>query len=205
MSEQLDAGPDSEIVQLMAAGDERAIGEVLKQIVPEIWPLLQRRFADVLANEELEEVVSEALFKLWIHRESFCPDKGDVQGWFYVIARNIALDRVRAKCRRGQKSDDVLDVALADFECGEALSVREKATAIGRAFAKLNARERKVVAPLFQDAGDRPTMKQLGRTMKLSEGGVRALRFRGLRKLTRAMKEMGFVVFRPNVRETSSD
>jgi DNA-directed RNA polymerase sigma subunit (sigma70/sigma32) len=99
----------------------------------------------------------------------------------------------------------MLDVAPVDFECGEVLGVLEKATAIGRALAKLNARERKVVAPLFQNAGDRPTMKQLGRTLKLSEGGVRALRFRGLRKLTRALQEMGFVLFRPSVRKTSSD
>jgi RNA polymerase sigma-70 factor, ECF subfamily len=47
-----------------------------------------------------EDVVQETLVRAWKHGQAMVEQKGSVRGWLLTVARNIVIDRVRAKASR---------------------------------------------------------------------------------------------------------
>lgn len=68
----------------------------------------------VLRNPMLaEEVAQEVYVQIWRQAAKFGPENGNPLGWMSSIARNRAIDRLRAERSRGfvHYTDDVPDVA----------------------------------------------------------------------------------------------
>ncbi len=47
-----------------------------------------------------EDVVQEAMLRAWQHADTLSPDRGSMWGWLTRVARNIAIDRSRARLAR---------------------------------------------------------------------------------------------------------
>ncbi|MFI1980540.1 sigma-70 family RNA polymerase sigma factor [Streptomyces wedmorensis] len=47
-----------------------------------------------------EDVVQESLIRAWRHADALVDSKGSVRGWLLTVARNITIDRHRAKTAR---------------------------------------------------------------------------------------------------------
>ncbi|MFE5301382.1 sigma-70 family RNA polymerase sigma factor [Streptomyces sp. NPDC056632] len=47
-----------------------------------------------------EDVVQETLIRAWRHADALADSKGSVRGWLLTVARNITIDRHRAKTAR---------------------------------------------------------------------------------------------------------
>jgi RNA polymerase sigma-70 factor (ECF subfamily) len=47
-----------------------------------------------------EDVVQEALIRLWRHREVVSNGKGSLPGWLLTVVNNIAVDRIRRRAAR---------------------------------------------------------------------------------------------------------
>ncbi len=189
MSDDARSKTDAEIMRLLHADDQSALQVVLREVVPAIWPLLKRKFGDGLSDEDLEEVFALALEKLWRNRQSFDLDKGDLEGWFYVIAKNVAVDRAR----RQRIKTSLPRLVVEPTPTAEGSSVNLEKT-LALAIKKLNHREREVVAPLF--TGEDIAAVELAKKLKTSSGAVRALRFRALQKLRSELAKFGYRVTR---------
>lgn len=194
MERQEQSTTDAEIMKLLRDNDQSALTIILKQVVPQIWPLIKRRFRDSLSDEDLEEVMAYALEKLWKNRGGFDLKKGDLNGWFYVIARNVAFDILRKK---KPKSHDKL--VLQSVESMQKISSgqNEFQEVVFHILANLSDREREVVNPLF--GPDYVSAKDLGQKLNASEGAIRALRFRTLQKLRCEFAKIGFRIIREKV------
>jgi RNA polymerase sigma-70 factor (ECF subfamily) len=48
-------------------------------------------------RHEAEDVVQETLVRAWRNAASLTPDRGSVRGWLLRVARNIVIDRHRAR------------------------------------------------------------------------------------------------------------
>lgn len=179
---------ESEIVERLQSDDQTALSIVFKEIVPRLWPLLTRNFREALSNEDIEEVIATALGKLWQNRTKFDGAKGDLQGWFYVILRNCALDRIRRKRPRVQ---EFLVVEPLSPESG---SDEEKQKLLQAAISNLNQRELQTILPLFEKTG--VSVSDLSERLRVSTGAIRQLRFRALRKLDAALAEHGYTTRR---------
>jgi RNA polymerase sigma-70 factor, ECF subfamily len=59
-------------------------------------------YATRLTNDRAaaEEVVQETLVKAWRNPDALVNGKGSVRGWLLTVARNIVIDRARAKAAR---------------------------------------------------------------------------------------------------------
>lgn len=55
-------------------------------------------------HSDAEDVVQEALVRAWRDRSRMA-DRRSVRGWVIGIARNVALDRLRARNRRGEAKE----------------------------------------------------------------------------------------------------
>src|SRR5688572_22142812 len=71
-----------------------------------------------------EDVVQETFFRAWRHPESFA-DGTSARGWLITVARNVVIDRVRAKTVRPHVHRDrgVSGRADGDGEVTDALCV----------------------------------------------------------------------------------
>lgn len=142
---------ESGIVERLRNDDQTALEIVLHEIVPILWPLIVKNFRESLSHEDIEDVIATALSKLWQSRDRFDSSKGDLQGWFYVILRNCALDRLR---RNSPKVEEYLVIEpLPHFQ---GASDDQKEALVRDAIATLNEREQLVVLPLFERTGFLP-------------------------------------------------
>src|SRR5438094_4204686 len=89
---------DHAIVERMAAGDPRALGELYDRFSTVAHALAMRIVGD---RDEVEDVVEEAFWQLWRQAARFDAARGSVATWVATITRTRALDRRRMLARRG--------------------------------------------------------------------------------------------------------
>ena len=87
---------EQELISLLRGRDEQGI--VLLQ--RHYGALMRYIIAPILTDpHEQEDCLSEVTMKVWDKIETFDPDKGRFRTWITAIARNCALNRVRADKR----------------------------------------------------------------------------------------------------------
>jgi len=81
-------------------------------------------------REAAEDIVQEVFLSVWRKAKSYRPDRGDVPGWLYTIARNRLVDLWRRRAVRGEEDSSIDLARLANGEAGAeghvvSLSVRK--------------------------------------------------------------------------------
>jgi RNA polymerase sigma-70 factor, ECF subfamily len=92
-----DPTDDAAIVRRMVAGSEQALELIYDRYASAIFAAAYRLTAD---RGTAEEVVQETFLALWNRAESFDAAVGSLAAWLHTIARNRAIDRLRAAGRR---------------------------------------------------------------------------------------------------------
>ena len=102
---------DTLLVQQMAHGDERALGELYDRHGRVMYTLA---YAIVGERADAEEVVVDTFGQAWRGATQFDPGRGSVGAWLSTIARTRALDLVRARGRRARVLERAAAVADED-------------------------------------------------------------------------------------------
>jgi RNA polymerase sigma-70 factor (ECF subfamily) len=102
-------GPERALVSRLAAGDERALGELYDLYGGMAYSLA---CAIVPDSADAEEVVADAFAQVWRSATTFDPSRGNVLAWLTTIVRSRALDLVRSQRRRARALDQA--VAMSD-------------------------------------------------------------------------------------------
>jgi RNA polymerase sigma-70 factor, ECF subfamily len=79
------------------AGDEALIRSLYEEHGASLLAYATRLTGDRAAAED---VVQETLIRAWKHSASMSDQKGSVRGWLLTVARNIIIDRSRARASR---------------------------------------------------------------------------------------------------------
>ncbi|MEA2653243.1 MAG: hypothetical protein QOI37_470 [Chloroflexota bacterium] len=88
---------DAALVLRMAAGSEAALESLYDRHASAIFAAAYRLTSD---RGTAEEVVQETFLALWNRAESYDAAAGSLSAWLHAIARNRAIDRLRAAGRR---------------------------------------------------------------------------------------------------------
>lgn len=88
---------DSELMARVAAGDHQAFATLYDRHVRVVYGAVLRYLRDPSAAEE---VVQETYLAMWQQPDRYAAGKGSLVGWLLSIARNRAIDRLRAASRR---------------------------------------------------------------------------------------------------------
>jgi RNA polymerase sigma-70 factor (ECF subfamily) len=88
---------DAALVVQVAGGSEAALGQLYDRHVDAVHAAALRLLGD---RQAAEDVVQETFLSLWNRAERFDPAIGSLAAWLFTIARNRAVDRLRAAGRR---------------------------------------------------------------------------------------------------------
>ncbi|HET7717611.1 MAG TPA: sigma-70 family RNA polymerase sigma factor [Bauldia sp.] len=166
-----------------AAGDEAAFAE----IVAEETPRLLRFAASILGSGqgEAEELVQEALIRLWRQAETWQPD-GRISTWLHRVTYRLAIDVLR----RRRPSVDIESVVETLEDAGPEPEARlihfEDAKALRRAIDSLPERQRTAIALChFQGL----SQVEAAAVMEVSEAAYESLLARARRRLRALLAE----------------
>jgi RNA polymerase sigma-70 factor (ECF subfamily) len=166
-----DPESDANLVRQMIEGSQDALAVLYDRHGGAVFRAALRTSRD---QSIAAEVVQETFLALWNRAELFDPGRGSLPSWLLTIARNRAVDHLRAAGRHDRAAtfssferDDASDHSFADWltVAGEligaagpdqapedALSDKELRHSIGAAIAALDPVERSVIL-LAYDAG----------------------------------------------------
>jgi RNA polymerase sigma-70 factor (ECF subfamily) len=130
-----------------------------------------------------EDVAQEVYVTIWKRAESFDVDRGNPLAWMAAIARNRAIDRLRAERARGfvRYTDEVPDIAGND----QPTELTVDAIAVRRVMADLRPEFRNaVLLTYFQGY----THSELAGVMNVPVGTAKSWVRRGLASLKEALE-----------------
>ena len=90
---------DVDLLATLAAGDSDALGVLYDRYVDVLFPVA---FRIVGERVEAEDVLHDAFVSLCDRAGQYAPVRGSVIAWLVVLVRNLSIDRVRRRQRRGR-------------------------------------------------------------------------------------------------------
>jgi RNA polymerase sigma-70 factor (ECF subfamily) len=194
-----DAASDVSLLQAVIDGSEDAFAKLYDRHVNVVFAAALRANND---HSIAADVVQETFLALWDRAEQFDPGRGALAAWLVTIARNRAIDRLRAARRHDRAGSfssfattEAADHSIVEWltESGElvgiggpeplpevALTDKETRASIADALASLDPTERRVIA-LAYDGG--LTQSEIAATLGWPIGTVKTRTRRALRHL----------------------
>lgn len=138
--------------------------------------------AGLLRDEAAAEEVTAAAFeRAYRKRNRFDPERGEPRAWLFGIARNAALDELR---RRGRQAELIAEPAdLDSFGAEEGAEHSERRLAVSAAMARLQPRERELIALKFFAGLEN---REIARVLGISESNAGTKLHRAMTKLREA-------------------
>jgi len=133
-------------VQAMAGGDKGAgLAKFYDRFAGSTMGLILR----ILRSQaEAEELHQEVFMELWRRAPEFDPGRGSVSAWVARVARSRAIDRVRARNRRGagkHVSEDGVELASSGSPPDEVVAQRRRSAQIHDAMGRLTDVQKQVL------------------------------------------------------------
>jgi RNA polymerase sigma-70 factor (ECF subfamily) len=172
---------DAELMRRVAAGDAAACRFLVDRELPAIVAFAYRMLAN---HPDAEEVGQECFLRLWKAAHKWRPD-AKVRTWLHRVARNLCIDRIRAR----KPSDPIDDMELAVDGPGPSGALQQKQVSrlIDKAVAGLPERQRLAVALVhFQEFSNIEAAK----IMDVSVEALESLLARGRRALRGALEDL---------------
>lgn len=193
-------------------GDEDALAEILRCYAPAIIEALQARFVKrmhLLRYEDIEDVVSIALRRLWDARADYDDRKQSIRVWFYCIAENVAKDVLKHgwyKARRLERNpgqewlvekQDRPCSAQVPAEDGGKKKVSREAADLEAILNKLSDEQRRIVMADAATRDGTASNEFLSDELGIPAAHVRVYRGRAYATLRREMKRLGHDIPEP--------
>jgi RNA polymerase sigma-70 factor (ECF subfamily) len=137
-------GSEALLAARLAAGDERALGEVFDRLAPAVYGAALRVLGDEAAAQD---VVQDVFVELWSRPGRYDPAVGTLHAYLVVIARHRAVDLVRSELRRvgRQERSYRLDPGQPAASTCEQVVAAQAATAVRAAIRLLPDSQRVIV------------------------------------------------------------
>lgn len=126
--------PIAALLLKIAAQDRAAFTTIYSQASAKLMGVLLR----ILGNRsEAEDALQEVYTRVWLRAGRFDPEKGRGMTWLIAIARNLAIDRIRARPDHADDPDAMEAVADTTPRAETQLIARGEARRIHDCFATL--------------------------------------------------------------------
>jgi RNA polymerase sigma-70 factor (ECF subfamily) len=137
-----------------------------------------------------EDVVQETLVRAWKHADDLENGKGSVRGWLLTVARNIIVDRARARSSRPQEVEEPAESPAVQRD--HAQTVVDSMTVLG-AMDGLSPEHRDVLVEIYYRGR---TVAEAAESLGVAPGTVKSRSYYALRALRTVMSGSGTEVAR---------
>jgi len=166
-----------------ASDDEDAF---LRSLYAEHSASLRAQVGRMLSDpHQAEDVVQEAMLRAWRKFDTLSAERGSIGGWLCTVARNIAIDRIRAKRARPTEVDEAYTDA-ATWSVTDHADLAVNSVLVARALATLSPCHRAVLREVYFN--DR-TCNEAAKVLDIPEGTVKSRLYYALRRLRLAIEE----------------
>jgi RNA polymerase sigma-70 factor (ECF subfamily) len=168
----------NDLMTRVASGDRAALRQLYDATSAKLFAVCLRILAD---REESEDVVQEVYVTIWRRADRFDAGRAGVMTWISTIARNRAIDRLRARGPLAY-ADPIDDLEISDGQVSaEALMVAAgEEGRVHKCLAELDERTARVIRTAFFEG---VTYETLAHRMETPLGTVKSWIRRGLARL----------------------
>jgi RNA polymerase sigma-70 factor (ECF subfamily) len=170
--------PLAELMPLIAGGDRAALRQLYRATSAKLFGVCLR----ILSNrDESEDVLQEVYLTIWRRADRFEAGRASVMTWISTIARNRAIDRLRARGPLAY-AEPVEELEIEDSapRAEALLEAAQSGEALGKCLKELDDRTETVIRTAFFEG---VTYEALAARMGAPLGTVKSWIRRGLLKL----------------------
>ena len=162
----------------IAAGERDALRQLYDATSAKLFGVCIRILSD---REESEDVLQDVYVTIWRRADRFDAGKASVMTWVSTIARNRAIDRLRARGPMAYAEQvDELEIADGQDSAETLLSAADDRNRLQGCLSELDDRTEKVIRTAFFEG---VTYEALAKRMDAPLGTVKSWIRRGLAKL----------------------
>jgi RNA polymerase sigma-70 factor (ECF subfamily) len=167
------------------AGDRAALQTVYRLTSAKLFGVALRILGE---RSEAEDVLQEVYLTIWRKAGDFDGARASPRTWLIAIARNRAIDRLRAggRARRMEPIDAAADVADTAPDASRMLEDSQDATKLEGCHGTLAAHERAALRGAFFDGN---TYEDLAQRMKVPLGTMKSWIRRAMIKLKACLEQ----------------
>jgi RNA polymerase sigma-70 factor (ECF subfamily) len=146
------APADLELIERIRQGEQSALDLLYKRysspVYSLVWKILQN-------SEEAEDVALDVFWQVWRQADRYDPARGAPPAWIFTLARSRAIDRLRSRARREDRTISIDDPNLhfdpldENASPDQVVSFRQSRDAVRAAMEKLSAVQREAVELAF--------------------------------------------------------
>ena len=173
----------SALLARVGEGNQAALADVYRETAAKLFGICLRILGD---RGEAEDVLQDVYLNIWRHAAGFDPRRSSPITWLSVLARNRAIDRLRA---RGQRPIAPIEAAaqVAD-DAPDALSAAQAGQDAGRLSLCLGELEGRQAAAIRAAFLDGLTYAELARAQGVPLGTVKSWIRRSLLRLRQCLE-----------------
>lgn len=174
--------PEEALLARYAQGDRMAARVLVLRLSPRLFSYVSRLLRD---RAEAEDVVQEALLRLWRMAPDWRSGEARVTTWLYRVATNLVTDRLRAGQRRRLSALDEAAEPADDAPGAVARLIEaDRMAALNAALASLPERQRQAVILRHLEGLSNP---EIATILEIGVEAVESLTARGKRALAAAL------------------
>ena len=143
---------DLDLLERIRASDASALDALYARYASPVYSLVWK----ILQNaEESEDVALDVFWQIWRQADRYDPSRGAPPAWIFTVARSRAIDRLRARQRREDRTisfdDPTAKLDPLDEEAGpdQVASFRQTRDAVREAMQTLPPAQREAVELAF--------------------------------------------------------
>jgi RNA polymerase sigma-70 factor (ECF subfamily) len=172
--------PEADLLARYAAGDPAAARLLAGRLTPRLYAHACRVLGE---GSEAEDVVQEALLRLWRVAPDWRRGEAKVTTWLYRVVANLCTDRLRH--RPALPLEAAADPPDPAPSAAAGLQEAARRAALGRALAQLPDRQRQAVVLRHIEGLANP---EIAAILEIGVAAVESLTARGKRALARALE-----------------
>lgn len=180
--------PDELLIKRLKRRDMSAYEEVIHTYKNYVAAVVKSRISSSMEKEDVEEVVSDVFFVLWKRCHQLDPKKGSIKNYLGVIARNMAINKLRERRDCGILEDDIADPGPDSPELE--VMRHETRQVLEDEIGKLKTPDKEIFMKYHVD---QESITQISDDLHLNPNTVKAKLARSRKKLRKQLSERGFL------------
>lgn len=178
-------------------GDEGVQEDIIQLWQPQLQLALKYKYEDIFNEADIEDIVAEAILRLWRSRESYDESKGSIRALLFKIADNFAKDILRSGWKKAKKiaidiesyvapcpSGNVVDVCLSESD-------KKRLKDLKHIIDQLPKDQRYIIMADANARDGKADSEYLSDELQIPPGTVRVKRKRALDKIKEELRRLG--------------